>query len=123
MQVTFVSPHFDASEAKDRQMFIDKNTRLSAFSFSTPFTKSGGAFGSVTEQFKRNTVIFVKSPFPHVTTAQTVIKRSETILDPIESACEDVDERTHRCVLACARTRARGRSVFLTSFLFLSLAV
>lgn len=96
LQITFVSPHFSADDGKKRSMFIDKNTNLLSFTFSTPFTKTGAAFGSVTEQYKRNTVVSVRNPFPHVTTAQQIVKREESILDPIQSACEDVDERTRR---------------------------
>jgi hypothetical protein len=96
LQVTFLSPHFLGEDIKKRIMFIDKTTNLTAFTFSTPFTESGKPFGSVTEQFKRNTVVYVKHPFPCVMTAQPILKRDETILSPIQSACDDVDERTKR---------------------------
>jgi len=96
MQVTFLHLTW-ADEEKDRRTtFIDKNTDISRFAFSTPFTKTGKAFGSVTEQMKRNCVLRVASSFPYLLTAQRVVTREEIILDPIQSSIEDVDERTHR---------------------------
>lgn len=80
---------------RPRQSWIEQTTHLQAFKFSTPFTSSGKAFGSVTEQHKRNTVLYVKYEFPHIVTAQLVIKKEESILSPIQSATEDVISRTN----------------------------
>jgi hypothetical protein len=67
------------------------------FKFSTPFTKSGKAITeTVTEQYKRNTLLYVPESYPAMCTAQRVSRRSETILTPIEAAAEDVDVRTDR---------------------------
>jgi len=94
LQITFVSAVF--KEGDERNSFIEKNTKLEAFKFSTPFTKSGKAFGDVTEQQKRNTIIYVKHEFPWVKTSQEVVRREETELSPMESCCEDVDLRVLR---------------------------
>jgi len=96
MQITFVTPLFDAEEKAKRESFIDLNTNVVSFKFSTPFTKSGKAYGDISDQHKRNTVLFVKDPFPYMKTAQKVIRRVETILSPIESAVEDIEMRIDR---------------------------
>ena len=79
---------------RPRSSFIEQHSFLSAFKFSTPFTSTGKAFGAVTEQQKRNTVLFVQHPFPAIVTAQLVVRKTETILSAIESATEDVNART-----------------------------
>ena len=109
LQITFVSPYYPVDNGAEPQAFekeiglsyaprntwIEQHTNLQAFRFSTPFTAGGKAFGAVTEQFKRNTVLYTRAPFPHILTAQTVFKRVETILSPIASATEDVNLRTN----------------------------
>jgi len=107
MQITFVQPSFPAVDAplnddekelgvvrRPRGTFIEQTTALQCFKFSTPFTSGGKAFGSVTEQQKRNTVLYVKCEFPYILSAQPIVKRTETILNPIASATEDVILRT-----------------------------
>jgi hypothetical protein len=69
---------------------------IARFAFSTPFTKSGGPFGSVTDQYKRNTIVHVRQSFPYLLTAQSIVSREETILEPILASCEDIDERSSR---------------------------
>jgi len=96
MQVTFVDPYFPVDERNRRREFIDRTTGLSLFAYSTPFTKDGKPFGSVTEQYKRNTVLSVKATFPFVMTAQLVHKREETVLEPIDATIEDVQTRIKR---------------------------
>ena len=80
--------------ARPRVSFIEQHSFLSAFKFSTPFTSTGKAFGAVAEQQKRNTVLYVQHPFPAILTAQLVVRKTETVLSPIESATEDVNART-----------------------------
>ena len=79
---------------RPRHSFIEQHSFLTAFKFSTPFTATGKAFGQVTEQQKRNTVLHVQHPFPAILTAQLVVRKTETILSAIESATEDVNART-----------------------------
>lgn len=109
MQITFVNPYFpvdtgaaptDFERSIDlrfasRAHWIEQNTGLQAFKFSTPFTTGGKTFGSTAEQHKRNTVLYVRAEFPYILTAQSVVKRTETILSPILSATEDVNLRTN----------------------------
>jgi hypothetical protein len=108
LQITFVSASFLPEGtvpnefeqsidlvARPRNTWIEQNTALQAFKFSTPFTSGGKAFGSVTEQHKRNTILYVRAEFPYILTAQSVVRRQETILSPIASATEDVILRTN----------------------------
>ena len=86
------------SSPRPRASFIEQGTFITAFRFSTPFTSTGKAFGPVTEQQKRHTVLYVSNPFPAIVTAQPVVRRTETILSPIESATEDVLSRCQSLV-------------------------
>ena len=57
MQIVFVEPFFPSP----RETYFDQNHDISFFVYETPFTKSGKAHGSVTEQWKRKTVIYVET--------------------------------------------------------------
>ena len=48
-----------------------------AFKFSVPFTGAGKSHGDITEQMKRNVIVYVEKPFPFVKTRQRVIKKVE----------------------------------------------
>eukprot|EP01006_Ploeotia_vitrea_P040513 TRINITY_DN66428_c9_g1_i1.p1 TRINITY_DN66428_c9_g1~~TRINITY_DN66428_c9_g1_i1.p1 ORF type:complete len:1833 (+),score=1077.90 TRINITY_DN66428_c9_g1_i1:674-5500(+) len=93
LQITYVQPYFTPEELAQRQSFIDRNTDVTKFMFSTPFTPSGKPQGDVTEQCKRNTVLYVKHPFPYIKTAQRVVRHEDTILQPVESAIDDIEKR------------------------------
>jgi hypothetical protein len=109
MQITFVNPYFPSPDAEPtefersidmrftpRTTWIEQNTGLQAFKFSTPFTSSGKTYSSaIVDQHKRNTVLYVRAEFPYILTAQPIVKRLETILSPIASATEDVNLRTN----------------------------
>ena len=110
MQVTFVNAYFEpitssaaennsnssSHHIKLRNTFIDQSTDLASFKFSTPFTAAGKTYATnVSEQQKRNTVLYVPMPFPCILTAQQISRRQETILSPIESATEDIILRTN----------------------------
>jgi dedicator of cytokinesis protein 6/7/8 len=94
LQVTFVTPFFDPAEEKTRTSFIAKNTNISRFSFTTPFSKSGRSGGDRTDHYRRVTILEVANPFPAVTTSQHVAKREVVVMGPVESAVEDVDHIT-----------------------------
>jgi hypothetical protein len=82
--------------ATPRVHWIDQHTGLQAFKFSTPFTTAvGKTHAMCTEQYKRNTILYVRAEFPTILTAQAVLRRVETILNPITSATEDIIMRTH----------------------------
>ena len=97
-QLTLASTLLTYSTPRARVSFIEQGTFIRAFRFSTPFTSTGKAFGPVTEQQKRHTVLYVNNPFPAIVTAQPVVRRTETILSPIESATEDVLSRCQSIV-------------------------
>jgi len=111
IQVTFVSPHFDPEEKNIRETYVQQNNRLSAFKFSTPFTKTGKSHGDASEQHKRNTVLYVKDHFPSIQTAQKIFKRTETILSPIESAIEDIELRSERMNSECESTHINKKAL------------
>ena len=94
--VAFVRPYFESEEAKTRKCFIDLNTSLSSFVFSTPFTAKGKAQGDITGQCKLKTILNVADPFPCCRTAQRVVSSREVTLGPIASAIEDLDARSER---------------------------
>lgn len=71
LQITFVSPNFTPEQLKTRTDFIDKNTDITMFKFSTPFTKGGkGAHGSLQDQMKKTVICHVPKPFPWFVTRQ-----------------------------------------------------
>ena len=57
IQVTYVTPYFDAREAEERQTDFERNNNLRRFMYETPFTKNGKPRGEVNEQFKRRTIL------------------------------------------------------------------
>lgn len=97
LQVTSVHPYLDPLDAT-RNTPIDSHTRLTTFRFDTPFTKSGGAHGSIGEQFKRRTTVTVKGSLPTLTKRLEVVQREDIVLSPIECVIEDIQHRTHRLI-------------------------
>lgn len=57
IQVTHVTPYFCKDELEVRQNFFEQNHDVDTFQFETPFTKNGAARGSVSEQWKRRTIL------------------------------------------------------------------
>ena len=92
LQITVLKPNFGANEI--RTSYFDRNTNLSAFTFSTPFTLSGGAHGDFTCQLKRITTCYVETPFPFGKTRQLIHKREELVLEPAENVADDIQMRT-----------------------------
>ncbi|XP_036315600.1 dedicator of cytokinesis protein 6 isoform X4 [Pipistrellus kuhlii] len=54
IQITYVEPHFDTYELKDRVTYFDRNYGLRTFLFCTPFTPDGRAHGELHEQHKHS---------------------------------------------------------------------
>ncbi|KAL0583991.1 hypothetical protein ABG067_006088 [Albugo candida] len=63
------------------------------YQYATPFTFSGPAYGSVSEQMKRVIYLTVPNSFPYFLTRQVVIDRREYVRCPIENAIEDIAKR------------------------------
>lgn len=98
LQITFLVPGWDDEEeaAGLRRDYTDRNTNLREFRFSTPFTRNNGGPQStdVLQQCKRNTRLFTGAAFPYLCTRQCVSNRAETVLEPIDSARDDIEQRT-----------------------------
>ncbi|XP_040842271.1 dedicator of cytokinesis protein 6 isoform X2 [Ochotona curzoniae] len=100
MQITYVEPHFDAYELKDRVTYFDRNYGLRTFLFCTPFTPDGRAHGELPVQHKRKTLLSTDHAFPYIKTRIRVCHREEMVLTPVEVAIEDMQRKT--CELAFA---------------------
>eukprot|EP01119_Soliformovum_irregulare_P010808 TRINITY_DN2664_c0_g1_i3.p1 TRINITY_DN2664_c0_g1~~TRINITY_DN2664_c0_g1_i3.p1 ORF type:complete len:1856 (+),score=717.09 TRINITY_DN2664_c0_g1_i3:584-6151(+) len=96
LQITSVEPFFSPQETSTRSTNLQRNTSLYRFIYSTPFTKKGGAHGSVREQYLRKTILTVGNPycqsFPGIFKRIPVISRKEVIVTPIENAIDSMDK-------------------------------
>ena len=97
MQITYVEPNFDDLELPFRQTYFEQNHNNFAFSFDTPFTRSGKAHGAVGDQCMRVTVLEVPKAFPY-------IKKRCVVIPVVLSALSCV----RLFVCACAFPRATG---------------
>ncbi|KAM4888495.1 dedicator of cytokinesis protein 6 [Thomomys bottae] len=100
IQITYVEPHFDTYELKDRVTYFDRNYGLRAFLFCTPFTPDGRAHGELPEQHKRKTLLTTEHAFPYIKTRIRVCHREETVLTPVEVAIEDMQKKTRELAFA-----------------------
>ena len=60
LQITYVQPYFDDEELELRPTLFERNNNIRRFIYETPFTVSGKAHGSLTEQCKRKTILTSK---------------------------------------------------------------
>ncbi|XP_039729079.1 dedicator of cytokinesis protein 6 isoform X4 [Pteropus medius] len=100
IQITYVEPHFDTYELKDRVTYFDRNYGLRTFLFCTPFTPDGRAHGELHEQHKRKTLLSTDHAFPYIKTRIHVCHREETVLTPVEVAIEDMQKKTRELAFA-----------------------
>ncbi|XP_042203401.1 dedicator of cytokinesis protein 7-like isoform X8 [Homarus americanus] len=100
IQITYVEPHFDEYEFRDRVTSFEKNYNIKRFIFSTPFTPDGRAHGELHEQYKRKTILTTQHMFPYVKTRIQVVDRMSWVLTPIEVAIEDIQKRTRELAAA-----------------------
>ncbi|XP_040096592.1 dedicator of cytokinesis protein 6 isoform X8 [Oryx dammah] len=100
IQITYVEPHFDTYELKDRVTYFDRNYGLRTFLFCTPFTPDGRAHGELPEQHKRKTLLSTAHAFPYIKTRIRVCHREETVLTPVEVAIEDMQKKTRELAFA-----------------------
>ncbi|XP_012889405.1 PREDICTED: dedicator of cytokinesis protein 6 [Dipodomys ordii] len=100
IQITYVEPHFDTYELKDRVTYFDRNYGLRTFLFCTPFTPDGRAHGELPEQHKRKTLLSTEHAFPYIKTRIRVCHREETVLTPVEVAIEDMQKKTRELAFA-----------------------
>ena len=96
IQITYVEPYFDASEAEQRQTCFEMNYNIKRFLYSTPFTPDGKrAHGQLHEQYKRKTILTTANCFPYVKTRIQVVDRVLVTLTPIEVAIDDIQKKTN----------------------------
>uniref|UniRef100_A0A665V450 Dedicator of cytokinesis 6 n=1 Tax=Echeneis naucrates TaxID=173247 RepID=A0A665V450_ECHNA len=100
LQITYVEPHFDTYELKERITYFDKNYNLRTFMYCTPFTLDGRAHGDLCEQYKRKTILTTSHAFPYIKTRINVIHKEEIILVPMEVAIEDMQKKTQELAFA-----------------------
>ncbi|XP_064113451.1 dedicator of cytokinesis protein 6-like [Macrobrachium nipponense] len=100
IQITYVEPHFDEYEYRDRVTSFEKNYNIKRFIFSTPFTPDGRAHGDLNEQYKRKTILTTNHTFPYVKTRIQVVDRMSWVLTPIEVAIEDIQKKTKELAAA-----------------------
>ena len=98
IQITYVEPHFDSYDLKERITTFERNFNIMRFIFSTPFTPDGSPHGELHEQFKRKTILTTGDTagtiyFPYVKKRKKVVDRKEIVLTPIEVAIEDVQKK------------------------------
>ncbi|XP_031624469.1 dedicator of cytokinesis protein 7-like, partial [Contarinia nasturtii] len=94
IQITYVEPYFEVYELRHRETYFERNFNIKRFIYSTPFTKSGKSHGELHEQCKKKTILTTSNHFPYVKTRIQVIARSQKVLEPIEVAIEDIQNKT-----------------------------
>lgn len=94
IQITYVEPHFDTYELKDRVTYFDRNYGLRTFLFCTPFTPDGRAHGELHEQHKRKTLLSTDHAFPYIKTRIRVCHREEVDGGPKPGLGEVKEVRT-----------------------------
>lgn len=100
IQITYVDPYFQEWEESRRTTYFDRNFNIDTFMYATPYTLDGKAHGSIKEQYKRKVFLKVAQTFPYVRTRLNVVRKWETVLTPLETACEDVQKKTKQLLLA-----------------------
>ncbi|KAF4014639.1 hypothetical protein G4228_005938 [Cervus hanglu yarkandensis] len=92
IQITYVEPHFDTYELKDRVTYFDRNYGLRTFLFCTPFTPDGRAHGELPEQHKRKTLLSTAHAFPYIKTRIRVCHREEGPLEVAQVFLAEIPE-------------------------------
>ncbi|XP_043189264.1 dedicator of cytokinesis protein 9-like isoform X2 [Amphibalanus amphitrite] len=94
IQVTHLTPHWDEVDLDARPTEFEHNNNIKQFMYETPFTREGGAHGTVEKQWRRRTVLTTDYCFPYVRTRIPVIRRQEYELSPIEVAIAEMTQKT-----------------------------
>lgn len=100
IQITYVDPYFHDWEDCRRTTYFERNFNIDKFVYAIPYTLEGKAHGSIKDQYKKKVYLQVPQMFPYVRTRLSVVKRWEVILNPLETACEDVERKTSQLLLA-----------------------
>ncbi|EFA78484.1 DOCK family protein [Heterostelium album PN500] len=95
-QIISVDPYHTQDELKERVASFDQNTNLNKFIFEVPFTKSGKAHSdSITDQWKRKTIITTESYFPYLKKRIPILKKEDIEITPIEVAIELIQKKSN----------------------------
>jgi hypothetical protein len=118
VQITFVQPYFDEKESALRKTFIEKNSGISRFTFSTPFTKDGKSHSTdIAKQCMMVSILDVPKPFPFLKTRQEVVNVAEIILSPLASATENISRRIDQFENVLSEEEPQKQKQMLTSLL------
>ncbi|XP_078379462.1 dedicator of cytokinesis protein 11-like isoform X4 [Oculina patagonica] len=93
IQITFVQPYFDDEELELRPTLFERNNNIRRFIYETPFTVSGKAHGSLTEQCKRKTILTTSNTFPYVKKRILVVQEEQYELTPVEVAFDEMQNK------------------------------
>ncbi|XP_061183678.1 dedicator of cytokinesis protein 9-like isoform X1 [Saccostrea echinata] len=93
IQVTHVTPYFEEKELQKRITEFERNNNIKRFMFETPFTKAGKARGEIHEQCKRRTILLTSHSFPYMKKRIEVVKKTDTVLQPIEVAIDEMQSK------------------------------
>jgi len=89
-----------------RLTHFEKHTAIARFFYDTPFTLTGKSHGSVSDQFKKRTQVFLSQArghaFPSHLKRLPVSQRVEVVLTPLQCVLEDI----HKCI---AKLRLEAR--------------
>eukprot|EP01104_Vermistella_antarctica_P015474 TRINITY_DN5097_c0_g1_i3.p1 TRINITY_DN5097_c0_g1~~TRINITY_DN5097_c0_g1_i3.p1 ORF type:complete len:280 (+),score=57.34 TRINITY_DN5097_c0_g1_i3:61-900(+) len=96
LQITHLEPYFTEEEQDEgmRNTHFRKNSNLQHFQFEVPFTQGGKAHGSVSEQYKRKTILTIEHPFPSMLTRVPILRMQEVVVTPIQNSIEAIQQRT-----------------------------
>ncbi|KNC46650.1 uncharacterized protein AMSG_03087 [Thecamonas trahens ATCC 50062] len=93
IQITSLEPYLSAREAAERKTDFATIAGVDKFIYETPFTKSGKARGSTSQQWKRKTILRVATPFPHLLKRSRVVECTTVELSPLENGVEAIASR------------------------------
>jgi hypothetical protein len=94
IQMTGVTPYFEADEIDDRVTKPEQNFRVHQFLFETGYSDdgSGGTTNQLSDdlsrQRKKKTIFVTSHMFPHIFNRLEIISKREILLSPIENAIE-----------------------------------
>ncbi|XP_073255433.1 dedicator of cytokinesis protein 11-like [Porites lutea] len=93
IQITYVQPYFDDEELEARPTSFERNNNIRRFIYETPFTVSGKAHGSLTEQCKRKTILTTSNTFPYLKKRILVVQEEQYELTPVEVAFDEMQNK------------------------------
>lgn len=118
IQITYVDPYFHEWEDARRVTYFDRNFSIGKFVYAIPYTLDGKAHGTIKEQYKKKVFLQVSQMFPYVRTRLSVVKKWEVVLNPLETACEDVERKTKQLLLAVEQKETDVRMLQVLHFTY-----